>query len=102
MSQHDTERIIEEFLGGHPRAAEWRTLRQALEERLIGLRRQRQRESEEGGPPERLAALDTQIAALDRQVATLETEEAVAQFVEDSLKYTLTQSDLAAGLEEPE
>ena len=102
MSQHDTERVIGEFLGGHPRAAEWRTLRQALEERLTSQRRQRQRESEEDAPPERLAALDTQIAALDRQVATLETEEAVAQFVEDSLKYTLAQGDFEASLEESE
>ena len=102
MSQHDTERIIEEFLGEHPRAAEWRALRQALEDRLIGLRRQRQREAEDDAPPERLAALDTQIAALDRQVATLETEEAVAQFVEESIKFTLAQNDMEAAVEDAE
>ncbi len=103
MSQHDTERIIEEFLGEHPRASEWRALRQALEDRLMGLRRQRQREAEEeDAAPERLASLDTQIVALDRQVATLETEEAVAKFVEDSIKYTLAQTDLEAGVEADE
>ena len=100
MSQHDTERIIGEFLGEHPRAAEWRALRQALEDRLIGLRRQRQREAEEEAPADRLASLDAQVAALDRQVATLETEEAVAKFVEDSIKFTLAQNDLEAGLED--
>ena len=100
MSHHDTERIIGEFLGEHPRASEWRALRQALEDRLLGLRRQRQRAADEGAAPERLAALDTQVAALDRQVATLETEEAVAQFVEDSIKFTVAQNDLEAGLEE--
>ncbi|MBV9850810.1 MAG: hypothetical protein JO250_14140 [Armatimonadetes bacterium] len=102
MTQHNTERIIEEFLGGNPRATEWRALRQALEGRLISLRRQRQREAEDGAPEARLASLDAQITALDRQVATLETEEAVAQFVEDSIKYTVAQSDLEAGLEEEE
>ena len=102
MSHHDTERIIGEFLGEHPRAEEWRALRQALEDRLLGLRRQRQREADDDATPERLASLDAQVTALDRQVATLETEEAVAKFVEDSLKFTLAQNDLEAGLEEEE
>ena len=101
MSQHDTERMIEEFLGEHPRAAEWRALRRALEDRRGGLRRQRQREADEGASEDRLSVLDAQILALDRQVATLETEEAVAQFVEDSIKFTLVQNDLTANLEEP-
>lgn len=100
MSQHETERIIEEFLGEHPRAEEWRALRQALEDRLIGLRRQRQWEAERDAPPERLAALDKQITALDRQVATLETEEAVAEFVENSIKYTLAQNEMEEAGEE--
>jgi hypothetical protein len=94
MSQHDTERIIEEFLGEHPRAAEWRSLRQSLEERLLGLRRQRHQEAEAGVDADRLAALDAQIVAMDRQIAALETEEAVAQFVENSLKYALAQSEI--------
>jgi hypothetical protein len=94
MSQHDTERMIEEFLGDHPRAAEWRAFRRALEDRRLGLRRQRQREAEEGADADRLAALDAQLLALDRQVATLETEEAVAQFVEDALNFTLAHDDL--------
>ena len=98
MSLHDTERVIEEFLGENPRASEWRALRQALTERLTGLRRQRQQAV--GNPqtdPVRLAALDAQISALDRQVAALETEEAVAQFVEDSIKVTLARSQADTG-----
>jgi hypothetical protein len=102
MSQHNTERIVEEFLGENPRAGEWRALRQALEDRLIGLRRQRQRESAEGADEGRLASLDTQMTALDRQVATLETEEAIAQFVEDSIKYSIAQQDLTAELVDDE
>ena len=96
MSQHDTERIIEEFLGEHPRADEWRALRRSLEERLLGLRRQRQREAADGADADRLTTLDAQIIGLDRQVAALETEEAVAQFVEDSLKFTLAQNGFDA------
>jgi hypothetical protein len=92
MSQHDTERIIEEFLGDHPRAEEWRLLRQVLEERLAGIRRLRQKETEEGIDPERKAILDQQILALDRQLAALETEEAVAKFVEETLYYTIQQN----------
>ncbi len=92
MAQHDTGRIIEEFLGEHPRASEWRALRRSLEERLLGLRRQRRLEAEGEADAERVTALDAQIAAMDRQIAALETEEAVAQFVEDSLKFTLAQN----------
>jgi hypothetical protein len=92
MSQPDTERIIQEFVGENPRAAEWRALRQALLERLQALRRQRRQEVEDGADAPRLRSLDTQIAALDRQVAALETEEAVAQFVEDSIKVTVAKS----------
>jgi hypothetical protein len=84
--------VIQDFLGENPRATEWRALRQALADRLTALRRQRRQEAEAGGAPTRLQALDTQIATLDRQVAALETEEAVAQFVEDSLKVTLGRS----------
>lgn len=92
MSMHETERVIQDFLGDNPRAAQWRALRQALAERLTALRRQRRLEAQSEAPAARLKALDSQIAALDRQVAALETEEAVARFVEDSIKVTLARS----------
>ena len=92
MSQYDTEQVIEEFLGDTPRADEWRALRKALLERLQALRHQRRQEHDAGAEAPRLRALDTQIASLDRQVAALETEEAVSQFVEDSIKVTIAKS----------
>ncbi len=92
MSIHETERVIQDFLGEHPRATEWRALRQALSERLLALRRQRRQEGETGADAPRLHALDLQIGSLDRQVAALETEEAVSQFVENSLRVTLAKS----------
>lgn len=93
MSMHDTEQVIEDFLGDTPRAAQWRALRQALTERLTALRRQRREEAQSDAPAAaRLQALEAQIAALDRQVAALETEEAVSQFVEDSIKVTLSRA----------
>lgn len=92
MSMHDTEQVIQDFLGDNPRATQWRALRQALAERLTALRRQRREEAQSDAPASRLQTLDSQIAALDRQVAALETEEAVSQFVEDSIKVTLARS----------
>ncbi len=92
MSLHGTERVIQDFLGDNPRAAEWRALRQALGERLRALRRQRHLEAEDGADDKRLHTIDMQIGALDRQVAALETEEAVSQFIEDSIKGTVAKS----------
>ena len=92
MAIQGTERVIQDFLGNNPRAAEWRALRQALSERLLALRRLRRQEAEAGADSTRLHALDLQIAAADRQVAALETEEAVSQFVEDSIMVTLAKA----------
>ena len=99
MAQSDTQSdILEEFLGDTPRASEWRALREALRERLRALLRSRDREADPAGS----AALEAQIAALRKQVAALETEEVVAQFVEDSVKASLSRAPLAAGLDEEE
>lgn len=89
---YDTERVIQDFLGDNPRATQWRALRRALAERLTALRHQRREAAEAGEPASRLQALDSQVAALARQVAALETEEAVSQFVEDSIKVALARS----------
>lgn len=89
MSNPESEKAIEEFLEGGPRAEEWRAMRQALEGRLSGLHRER-----EQSDPEQRAGLDKQIAALKRQVTTLETEEAVTRFVEDQIKISLARADI--------
>lgn len=92
MTLHDTEQVIEDFLGDHPRAQQWRALRVSLAERLAGLRRTRALERQQDPASARLAGLDAQIASLENQVAALETEEAVAEFVENSLRVTLARS----------
>lgn len=88
MGHSDTDQLLEEFLGDTPRAAEWRSLRQALKDRRRGLRGQRENESD----PAVQAALAAQIAGLTRQIGTLETEEVVARFVEDSVRASLARS----------
>ncbi len=96
----DPNAVIEDFTGGAPRAAEWRTLHQALTERGRGLRRQRAGEAD----PAQAAALDKQIAAVERQIATLQTEEVVAKFVEESIEAALARapSDLREAEEDYE
>jgi hypothetical protein len=92
MAIHETDQVIEDFLGDSPRATEWRAMRQALADRLTARRQQRREEADAGADEPRLHALDLQIAALERQVTALKTEEAVTQFVEDSIKVTLAKA----------
>lgn len=97
MAQRDTQNseVLDEFLGDTPRATEWRSLREALRERLRALLHSRDRETD----PAALASLETQIASLRKQVAALETEEVVAQFVEDSIKASLARAPAYGSLE---
>lgn len=83
----DTEQVIDDFFEGSPRADELRRMRDALSDRLRALRRQR---AESGDDAPRLTA---QIAAMERQIEALKTEEAVSQFVEDSIKVTLAKAE---------
>ena len=78
----ETEEIIGEALGDSPRAVELRAMRQALADRLAAL------QSESMG--DKGAA--SQIAALKRQIEALRREEAVSQFVEDSVRYSLAKA----------
>jgi hypothetical protein len=77
----DVERVIEEFLDGKPRAATLRELRQALETKL------RRLEEDPSTPPE-------QIQELREQVRILYEEELITQFVEDSIRFTLSADAL--------
>lgn len=88
--------LLAEFLGDTPRAAEWRSLRKALRERLNALLESREREVDAATH----SALEVQITALRKQVAALETEEVVAQFVEDSVKASLARAPLFSDEEE--
>ncbi|MCS6829225.1 MAG: hypothetical protein RMM08_08475 [Armatimonadota bacterium] len=77
----DVERVIEEFLDGKPRAAALRELRQALELKL------RRLEDDPSTPPE-------QLQELREQVRVLYEEELITQFVEDSIRVTLSADAL--------
>jgi hypothetical protein len=81
---------LDEALGNQTRAAEWRSLRKALSERLRALRASRDAAT---GMDEQIA-LARQIETIEAQVDTLRVEEAVAQFVEDSVRYTIAASHM--------
>ena len=86
MSQQD--QVIEEFLEGHPRAEYWRELRETLTDRLKDAIIER----DAAGPDAPThAALDKRVRELQTQVAALATEEAVTQFVEDSVRQSVTR-----------
>ncbi len=88
-----TEDVIEEFMGDNARAGVLREMRAALTERLSRLRQQQTAETIQDADPSRLAALSSQIATLKRQIEALQTEEAVSQFVEDSLRVALAKAE---------
>ncbi len=77
----DVERVIEEFLEGKPRAATLRELRQALEAKL------RRLEDDPSASPE-------QLEQLREQARVLYEEELITQFVEDSIRFTLSADAL--------
>ncbi len=77
----DVERVIEQFLDGKPRASTLRDLRLALEAKL------RRMEQDPSTSPE-------QIEELREQVRVLMEEELITQFVEDSIRFTLSADSL--------
>jgi hypothetical protein len=82
------DEVIEEFLEGQPRASYWRELRESLHGRL------REAEAELKGIPAddpNRAALEKRMEDLREQVAALATEETVTQFVEDSVRASLSR-----------
>jgi hypothetical protein len=83
----DVERVIEEFLEGKPRAATLRELRQALEAKLHRL------QQDPSTPCQ-------QIDDLREQVRVLYEEEFITQFVEDSIRFTLSADALQQQLGE--
>ena len=77
-------------LGNQTRAAEWKSLRKALAERLKNLREARTLTAD----PDELIRLARQIETLEAQLETIRIEEAVAEFVENSVRYTINASRL--------
>jgi hypothetical protein len=86
--QKDTEReeIVEEFLGDQPRADTWRSYKEALAERL-----KEALASRDAVAPDSLQylILDKKVGELREQVRVLAEEEAITQFVEDSVRATM-------------
>ena len=79
---------LDEALGNQTRAEEWRTLRKALAERLRALKAAREATQD----TDEQIGLARQIETMEAQIDTLRVEEAVAQFVEDSVRYTIAAS----------
>ena len=88
MKPPQHEQVIEEFLDGQPRAEMWRELREALQGRLRAALADRDSATE--GTPDRTLA-DKRVKELQAQVAALAQEEAVTQFVEDSVRQSLSR-----------
>ena len=86
MSNQDE--VIEEFLEGQPRAQAWREMRETLEARLKDAVAAR-----DGIDPEdpQLPGLERRVRDLRAQVAALGQEEAITQFVEESVRASLNR-----------
>ncbi len=92
MNEDDT---IREFLGERPAAAQLREWRDALERRLDALEGDRKKAA---GPVP--ASLESKIAQLKRQITALQEEEAITQFVEDSVRVTLAMGAVSEGMDD--
>jgi len=77
------EEAVRDFLGERPGAEELTEWRSTLETRLKSLEAER----DKGGTP--APRLVQKIAQLQKQIAALRQEEAITQFVEDSVRATL-------------
>ena len=86
MSQSD--QVIEEFLEGQPRAETWRSLRETLQARLKDA--VASRDAIDPEDPRR-SALERKVRELREQVAALAQEEAITQFVEDSVRASVSR-----------
>ena len=84
----EQEEIVEEFLGDQPRAGTWRSYKEALAERL-----KEALASRDAVAPDSLQylILDKKVGELREQVRVLAEEEAITQFVEDSVRATVTR-----------
>jgi hypothetical protein len=91
------EEAIRQFLGDRPEAEQLREWRETLEHRLEALEKDRQRASADVAP-----AMDAKITQLKRQIAALLEEEAITQFVQDSVRVTLAMGAASEGMEEYE
>ena len=82
----ESEQILDDFLGEQPRADTWRSYKEALAERL-----KEALASRDAVAPDSLQylILDKKVGDLREQVRVLAEEEAITQFVEDSVRATM-------------
>ncbi|NLC57829.1 MAG: hypothetical protein GX774_13415 [Armatimonadetes bacterium] len=84
------DQAVEEFLEGRPRAKELAELRRALETRAEGLKAALGRAQD----PAEQDRLRKELQVAERQIAALEREELITEFVEDSVRATVSWSQL--------
>ena len=84
---NESDQVIEEFLEGQPRAQTWRSLRETLQARLEDA--VASRDAIDPEDPRR-TILERKVRELREQVAALAQEEAITQFVEDSVRASLS------------
>jgi hypothetical protein len=87
---------LSDYLDDQTRAEQWRKLRMTLVARRKELRLAR-----ETADTEDLNRLDSKIAALTEQISALRVEEAVAKFIEDSVRFSVVLSE-GTDAEQPE
>jgi hypothetical protein len=91
---HFADPVIDEFLEGQPRSDTWRELRESLQARLDDARADLA-----AAPPDdpRRTDLGRRVRELKTQVAALAQEEAVTQFVEESVRASLSRPRSLSG-----
>jgi hypothetical protein len=83
-----TDDVINDFMGGKPRANQWRELRLALETRLADATQQLA--ATQTGSSEH-KSIQRKVKEMKAQVNALLQEEAISQFVEDSVIATVSR-----------
>jgi hypothetical protein len=85
----DEAEAIREFLGDRPDSDQLKDWRSALQDRLTALEAE-QRRAGDADP-----GLKSRIQTLKRQIAALQEEQAITEFVEDSVRVTLAMGTLS-------
>jgi ABC-type phosphate transport system auxiliary subunit len=84
------DEVIDDVLGENPRARELRLMRAALEERRTAFRGDLERAADSAEQKR----VQGKLKALDRQIDALRQEEGIAEFVETSVRVTLSKAAL--------
>ena len=89
--QSEEEALIAEALGDNPNASQLRLMRAALEERRNRFREELKRTTSDSDR----AAIASKLNTLDTQIDALLQEEGITEFVETSVRVTLSKAALA-------